>query len=138
MKDKSYTRRFGAQSQQVDLHKAARLLKGDIYLISDEGEDTVCGCFSIRLLWNDDIYLTSFYVEEMYYPYARNLVERIIKEHNLTRAFVTTCDEAFLSICMDLHKKISISGCWYYNRLSKKTITSAGRYSKTRLLNISF
>lgn len=33
---------------------------------------------------------------------------------------------------------IPISGCWYFNHLSKKTITSAGRYTKTRLLNISF
>lgn len=79
----------------VDDFWEEHILKGDIYLISDEGGDTVCGCFSTRLLWNDDTYLTSFYVEEMYYPYARDLVERIIKEHNLTRAFVTTCDEAF-------------------------------------------
>lgn len=33
---------------------------------------------------------------------------------------------------------IPISGCWYHNHLSKKTIESAGRYSKTRLLNIFF
>lgn len=33
---------------------------------------------------------------------------------------------------------IPISGCWYYNHLSKKTIESAGRYSKTRLLNVLF
>lgn len=33
---------------------------------------------------------------------------------------------------------IPISGCWYYNHLSKKTIESAGRYSRTRLLNVIF
>ena len=33
---------------------------------------------------------------------------------------------------------IPISGCWYYNELSKKTIESAGRFSKTRLLNVWF
>jgi hypothetical protein len=33
---------------------------------------------------------------------------------------------------------IPISGCWYYNHNSKKTIESAGRYSKTRLLNVTF
>ncbi len=31
-----------------------------------------------------------------------------------------------------------ISGCWYYNHLSKKTIESAGRYTKTRILKIIF
>lgn len=33
---------------------------------------------------------------------------------------------------------VPISGCWYHNHLSKKTIESAGRYSKTRLLNVVF
>ena len=31
-----------------------------------------------------------------------------------------------------------ISGCWYYNHLSKKTIESAGRYTKTRILKVIF
>jgi hypothetical protein len=31
---------------------------------------------------------------------------------------------------------VPISGCWYYNHLSKKTIESAGRYTKTRYLDI--
>lgn len=31
---------------------------------------------------------------------------------------------------------IPVSGCWYYNHLSKKTIESAGRYTKTRYLDI--
>jgi hypothetical protein len=33
---------------------------------------------------------------------------------------------------------VPVSGCWYQNLPSKKTIESAGRYSKTRLLNIFF
>jgi len=34
--------------------------------------------------------------------------------------------------------KIAISGCWYYNHNSKKTMESAGAYSKTRLLRFYF
>ena len=34
--------------------------------------------------------------------------------------------------------KMPISGCWYYNHNSKKTIESAGAYSKTRLLRFYF
>jgi len=34
--------------------------------------------------------------------------------------------------------KIPISGCWYYNHNSKKTMESAGAYSKTRLLRFCF
>ena len=33
---------------------------------------------------------------------------------------------------------IARSGCWYYNHNSKKSMESAGAYSKTRLLNIQF
>ncbi|GHU83545.1 hypothetical protein AGMMS50284_7290 [Clostridia bacterium] len=33
---------------------------------------------------------------------------------------------------------IPVSGCWYYNELSKKTTESAGRYTKTRLLYVHF
>jgi predicted acetyltransferase len=33
---------------------------------------------------------------------------------------------------------IPISGCWYYNHNSKKTMESAGAYSKTRLLRFCF
>jgi hypothetical protein len=40
-------------------------------------------------------------------------------------------------ICRE-NGKIPISGCWYYNDLSRKTIESAGRYTTTRLLNVIF
>jgi len=34
--------------------------------------------------------------------------------------------------------KIPVSGCWYYNHNSKKTMENAGAYSKTRLLRFHF
>jgi predicted acetyltransferase len=34
--------------------------------------------------------------------------------------------------------KTAVSGCWYYNHNSKKTMESAGAYSKTRLLRFYF
>jgi len=34
--------------------------------------------------------------------------------------------------------EIPVSGCWYYNTLSKKTIESAGRHSRIRLLRVLF
>ena len=33
---------------------------------------------------------------------------------------------------------IAVSGCWYYNHYSKKSMESAGAYSKTRLLKFHF
>ncbi|PKM61609.1 MAG: hypothetical protein CVU97_06935 [Firmicutes bacterium HGW-Firmicutes-21] len=40
-------------------------------------------------------------------------------------------------ICKE-NDKTPVSGCWYQNPLSKCTIESAGRYSKTRLLDVYF
>lgn len=40
-------------------------------------------------------------------------------------------------ICRE-NDKTPVSGCWYHNHLSKKTIESAGRYTTTRLLNAHF
>lgn len=40
-------------------------------------------------------------------------------------------------ICRE-NNKIPISGSWYYNDLSRKTIESAGKYTTTRLLNVIF
>ena len=43
-----------------------------------------------------------------------------------------------LSNIVKSKEKQAISGCWYYNHLSKKTTESAGGYSKTRLLKFYF
>lgn len=41
------------------------------------------------------------------------------------------------NICRE-NNKTAVSGCWYYNTLSKKTIESSGRYTKARLLKVTF
>lgn len=199
--------------------------------------------------------LTAFYMDSQYLVLAQEVFKRILSDYHIETAFVATCDELFLSLCLDFHKSIElqaylfdgstqinvrppeygreclteigpdeidavnrqtegffsnmarqqlesrecviyrmkednrilgygvivpdktrphlwacgmivlpehrrkgigrsiqmhlgdicrenaktpISGCWYQNHLSKKTIESAGRYTKTRLLNIVF
>ncbi|MDR3645050.1 MAG: hypothetical protein P4M02_08255 [Clostridia bacterium] len=57
-------------------------------------------------------------------PYRQKGVGRSIQMH-------------LADICRE-NGVIPISGCWYYNHNSKRTIESAGRYSKTRLLNVIF
>lgn len=199
----------------------------------------------------DDEKLTSLFIENAYLYKAQDIFQRIISEYAVKTAFVATCDELFLSLCLDFHQAIEmqayffdgsvhqsrraeysracfseinpeelgavndetegffadaeltsrrcviyrltdngetlgygvvvpvktrpivwgcgmvtlpkhrckgvgrsiqihladicrengktpISGCWYHNHLSKKTIESAGRYTKTRLLNVHF
>lgn len=202
----------------------------------------------------DGLKITSFFLKQDYYLYAQDTFKDILTEFKIKTAYVLTCDELFLSLCLDNHKKIlmqaymfngnfnkdkkelkyprccfvkvsademesvrsltgdffdefiiedfnekyylyclkenniplgygvivpnkiqkeywacgmitldehrnkgvgrsiqvhlgdicrennavPISGCWYYNHLSKKTIESSGRYTKTRLLNVLF
>ena len=57
-------------------------------------------------------------------PYRRRGVGRSLQLH-----LADLCRERGL---------IPVSGCWYYNHNSRRTIESAGRYSRTRLLNILF
>ncbi len=202
----------------------------------------------------EDVRITSFFLKQNFYPYAQDVFKDILTGYKIKTAYVLTCDELFLSLCLDNHKTIKmqaymfngtfkvdmkepkyhrsclykvsademqtvrmltgdffddcstddlnkkyylyclkenetplgygiivpnkiqkdywacgmitlkehrkkgvgrsiqihlgdicrennaipISGCWYYNHLSKKTIESAGRYTKTRLLEVLF
>jgi GNAT superfamily N-acetyltransferase len=222
------------------------ILGAVLYAISDEGRNI--GYFTIH----NSEKLTSFYIEEAYLFAAQVIFQRILSEFAIRTAYVATCDELFLSLCLDFHQKVEmqayffetricypvkppeysrsclseiapeelddvnrqtdgffadeeiigrenmiyrlanngitlgygvlvpiktrpellgcgmvtlkehrqkgvgrsiqlhladicrengklpLSSCWYYNHLSKKTIESAGRYSKTRLLNVHF
>lgn len=227
------------------------ILEADCYLININ-EETV-GFFTI-FKELDDMKITSFFLKQDFYGYAQDIFKDVLTAFEVKTAYVLTCDELFLSLCLDNHKEIKlqaymfngtlkidkkeqqydrscltkvlkdeletvrnltgdffddfttdefnksyylfcikenetplgygvivpnkiqkgywacgmitleehrkkgvgrsiqihladicrennaipISGCWYYNHLSKKTIESAGRYTKTRLLNVLF
>ena len=61
----------------------------------------------------------------------------ITLEKNRQRGIGRSIQLHLADICRE-NGYIPISGCWYYNHLSKKTIESAGRYTKTRMLKVYF
>jgi GNAT superfamily N-acetyltransferase len=61
----------------------------------------------------------------------------ITLEENRRKGIGRSIQQHLGDICRE-NGFIPISGCWYYNHLSKKTIESAGRFTKTRLLNVIF
>ncbi|MHB8131074.1 MAG: hypothetical protein ACYDEX_19005 [Mobilitalea sp.] len=64
-------------------------------------------------------------------------VGMIVLEHNRCKGVGRSIQMHLADISRE-NGYIPISGCWYFNQLSKKTIESAGRYTKTRLLNVTF
>jgi uncharacterized membrane-anchored protein YitT (DUF2179 family) len=63
------------------------------------------------------------------------------KYKSVKEALIPTGDEFFISPAIDNYIRkgyTAVSGCWYYNHNSKKTMESAGGYSKTRLLKFYF
>jgi hypothetical protein len=91
-----------------------------LYKLCDHGEVLGFGIIEPNRL------LTAYWAVGMITlePYRRKGVGRSIQIH-------------LANICRE-NGFIPISGCWYQNNNSKKTIESAGRYSKTRLLNVIF
>ena len=61
----------------------------------------------------------------------------ITLEQNRRKGIGRSIQLHLADICRE-NGKTPISGCWYYNHLSKKTIESAGRYTKTRILKVIF
>lgn len=84
---------------------------------------------------------------------AQEIMNRIISDFTVEKAYVA-CGE----IVLEQHRRkgvakslqlnmaeicrrnglIPIGGCWYGNIASKRTFDSCGRYSRTRLLNVTF
>lgn len=71
--------------------------------------DATIGYFAIL----DDEKMTMFHVEIPYMRMAQQIFKSAIEKYNIKTAFVTTCDETFLSLCLDLHTKIELQACFF-------------------------
>ena len=52
--------------------------------------------------------MTSFYMPASCLKHAQPVFRRVLSEFCVKTAFVATCDELFLSLCMDNHKSIEM------------------------------
>jgi hypothetical protein len=69
-------------------------------LVRQEGKD--CGFFTIT----EEAKITSFYLNRAYYPIAQPVFKAALEEYRVKTAYVLTCDELFLSLCLDFHQRI--------------------------------
>ena len=90
--------------------------------------DQFAGYFAI----NKRSTITLFHVFTPYANQAQELFARVKKYESVTNAMVPLKQISSEKGCQVL------SGCWYYNHNSKKSMESAGAYSKTRLIRFYF
>lgn len=58
--------------------------------------------------------LTSFFVDDTVSTRdSEEIFERVLREFGVTHAFVVTCDELFLSLCMTCQKKVEIQAYFF-------------------------
>ncbi|OKP86011.1 hypothetical protein A3844_14755 [Paenibacillus helianthi] len=78
------------------------ILDSNFYEIRIDG--AMIGYFAIH----KDVLLTQFYIQKRNCIYAQSLFDKVIKEYSIETAYVPTCDELFLSLCIENHKEIEI------------------------------
>ena len=62
---------------------------------------------------NELTYITSFYIKPEEIIHAQEIMKKVITTYNVTKAYVTTCDELFLSVCLDYHEKIELQAYFF-------------------------
>ncbi|OGO92460.1 MAG: hypothetical protein A2Y17_10905 [Clostridiales bacterium GWF2_38_85] len=70
-------------------------------------------------VYNNDK-ITSFYVEKEFFDITQRIFRQILDEFKVKTAFVATCDELFLSLCLDNHKNVKMQA--YFFKLSSKKV----------------
>lgn len=83
------------------------ILRSDFYTITIEGDPA--GYFAVY----EKTKLTQFFLSDEYLNLAQAVFERLLAEYSIQTAFVATCDELFLSLCMDCHKKIEMQAYFF-------------------------
>lgn len=83
------------------------ILNSEIYSIYIDEEH--CGCFGIF----DKTMLTHFYITRKHLRHAQKIFADILEKYEIKNAFVPTCDELLLSLCMDKHVKVSLQAYFF-------------------------
>ena len=76
------------------------ILGADLYLIKVDGHPA--GYFAVY----QQTKMTQFFLSEEYLSLAQPVFQQILAEYSIQTAFVATCDELFLSLCLDFHRSV--------------------------------
>jgi GNAT superfamily N-acetyltransferase len=92
------------------------ILNSTIYSVHIDGIHS--GYFGIY----DNNMLTQFFMPVWAYKHAQAVFSEVLKEYEIKHAFVPTCDETFLSLCLDKHCKVNLQA--YFFEESHKPVRS--------------
>ena len=83
------------------------ILHADFYSIIIEGYPA--GYFAVY----EKTKLTQFFLCDEYLNLAQVIFQRILAEYTIQTAFVATCDELFLSLCLDFHRNVDMQAYFF-------------------------
>lgn len=112
----------------VDDFWESHIINSDFFAIIYD-EETI-GCFSI---YNNNR-ITMFSIKERYIKHAQDFFKRILSELEIKKAYVTTCDELFLSLCLDFHVAIELQA-YFFNFITDDCIEPP-KYSRDCIVEI--
>lgn len=95
----------------VDDFWEEHILKGKFYLLMDGEREE--GFFTIYEEGDKKKYITSFYIEAASLKWGNEIFEDILTKFQIEKAYVATCDERFLSLCLDFHKQIELQAYFF-------------------------
>lgn len=99
---------YAAGLRLVDSYWGSNILYGRIYTIRVDG--TYAGCCSIL---EAEHALTSFFLTEAAIPHSQHIFAELFRQLCPHCAYVVTGDELFLSLCMDVHKRVEAQGYFF-------------------------
>lgn len=88
----------------------SHVLHSEFYQIEADG--TSIGYYAVYCE-NEQRMLTQFYVKEAFIPIAQPIFREVLEKHQIKAAYAPTCDELFLSLCLDHHKKIELQAYFF-------------------------
>lgn len=104
-------------SSRYDTYLEEHILKSEIYAIYDEEiHSGYFGIFENRML-------TQFYIPINNFIYAQSIFDNALRRFKIKEAYVPTCDQIFLSLCLDKQSKVNMQA--YFFEESGRTVPPA-------------
>ena len=83
------------------------ILRADFYTITIDGNSA--GYFAVY----EKTKLTQFFLPDEYLNFAQPVFQHILAEYSIQTAFVATCDELFLSLCLDFYRSVELQAYFF-------------------------
>jgi GNAT superfamily N-acetyltransferase len=94
-------------SGRYDEYLEDHILESQIYSVYYN--EIHCGYFGIH----ENTMLTQFFTAKEFFKYAQAILTDILKKYDVKNAYVPTCDEILLSLCLDRHVKVNMKAYFF-------------------------